>query len=99
MQAVGDTIYDAGGRPLRMSGICIDITARQRAEEDLQRHREHLEELVAERGGNGSVHLTGDALAPGAIVHAVYQAHKTARLVGAGPDRPRRDAAFLHADV
>jgi len=57
------------------------------------------EELVAERGGNGSVHLTGDALAPGAIVHAVYQAHKTARLVGAGPDRPRRDAAFLPADV
>ena len=40
-----------------------------------------------------------DALAPGAIAHAVYQAHKTARLVGAGPDRPRRDAGFPTADV
>jgi PAS domain S-box-containing protein len=30
-------------------GLNMDITERQRAEEELQRHREHLEELVAER--------------------------------------------------
>jgi dimethylamine/trimethylamine dehydrogenase len=32
--------------------------------------------------GAKSLHLTGDALAPGAIAHAVYQGHKTARAVG-----------------
>src|SRR5690606_9297434 len=30
-------------------GTCIDITDRQRAEEELQRHRERLEELVSSR--------------------------------------------------
>lgn len=39
------------------------------------------EALVAEPRAFG-VHLTGDALAPGAIAHAVYQAHRTAREVG-----------------
>ena len=33
-------------------------------------------------GQVGSLHLTGDALAPGAIAHAVYQGHKTARAAG-----------------
>jgi dimethylamine/trimethylamine dehydrogenase len=36
------------------------------------------------------VHLTGDANAPGAIAHAVYQGHKTARSLGTH-DTPRRD--------
>ena len=40
------------------------------------------------------LHLTGDANAPGAIVHAVYQGHKTARELGlaAAQIQPRRDA-------
>lgn len=43
--------------------------------------------------GIASLHLTGDALAPGAIAHAVYQGSKTARDLGlpAGAVRPRRD--------
>ncbi|MCB2111665.1 MAG: FAD-dependent oxidoreductase, partial [Rhodobacteraceae bacterium] len=46
--------------------------------------------------GGATLALTGDALAPGAIAHAVYQAHRTARAVALaeGPARPRRDAAF-----
>jgi len=36
-------------RPVRMTGICADITERKRAEAELARHREHLEELVTER--------------------------------------------------
>lgn len=43
------------------------------------------------------VHLTGDANAPGAIAHAVYQGHKTARSLGAA-DAPRRDAPFAPRD-
>ena len=47
--ATGDVTRDDQGQPLRMSGICIDVTERQQAEEELARHREHLEDLVAER--------------------------------------------------
>ncbi|MBE0553100.1 MAG: FAD-dependent oxidoreductase [Rhodobacteraceae bacterium] len=43
------------------------------------------------------VHLTGDANAPGAIAHAVYQGHKTARSLDA-EDQPRRDAPFAPRD-
>ena len=44
-----------------------------------------------------NVHLTGDANAPGAIAHAVYQGHKTARGLDAA-DQPRRDAPFAPRD-
>ncbi len=51
--------------------------------------------IVGQRGGGSdlhaalqarglpSLHLTGDANAPGAIAHAVYQGHKTARAIAA----------------
>lgn len=32
INAVGRTVYDPEGRPLRMSGICVDITSRKRIE-------------------------------------------------------------------
>lgn len=35
ISASGDTIYDADGKPLRMSGICLDVTLRKKAEERL----------------------------------------------------------------
>ena len=46
------------------------------------------------------LHLTGDALAPGAIVHAVYQAHRTARELGVSPAQivVGRDAPFAPRD-
>ncbi|MFM2354285.1 MAG: hypothetical protein RLZZ528_21, partial [Pseudomonadota bacterium] len=45
--------------------------------------------------------VTGDASAPGAIAHAVYQGHKTARLLGHPPghDPARRDSAFAAAGL
>ena len=53
------------------------------------------------RAGIRSLHLTGDANAPGAIVHAVYQGHKTAEELGraAADIRVRRDAPFAPRDV
>jgi dimethylamine/trimethylamine dehydrogenase len=49
--------------------------------------------------GISSLHLTGDANAPGAIAHAVYQGHKTARAIGlSAPAVVRRDAPFAPRD-
>ena len=50
--------------------------------------------------GIRSLHLTGDANAPGAIVHAVYQGHKTARELGLAAEdlHVGRDAPFAPRD-
>jgi PAS domain S-box-containing protein len=37
---------DESGKPLRATGTHTDITLRKKAEEELQQHRDHLEELV-----------------------------------------------------
>jgi PAS domain S-box-containing protein len=37
------------GRPLRVVGVNYDITAHKLAQQELERHRHHLEELVGER--------------------------------------------------
>ena len=36
ISAHGNTVYDTQGQPLRMTGICLDITERKRAEADLR---------------------------------------------------------------
>lgn len=52
----GKTFFDATGKPLYMTGACIDITARKRAEHDLRdaqqklsQHAEELEHTVRHR--------------------------------------------------
>ena len=40
---------DADGAPVRVVGMVHDMTARRQAQEELRRHREHLEDLVQER--------------------------------------------------
>jgi PAS domain S-box-containing protein len=47
--ARGSLDRDAQGRALRLSGTHVDITELKGAEAELQRHRQHLEELVQER--------------------------------------------------
>ncbi len=55
---------------------------------------------LARDARSGRLHLTGDANAPGAIVHAVYQGHKTARELGLATAQVivRRDAPFAPRD-
>ncbi|WP_295436113.1 PAS domain S-box protein [uncultured Thiodictyon sp.] len=43
----GDTTYDAQGQPLRMIGICIDISARKQMEEALRDSEERFRTLAA----------------------------------------------------
>lgn len=40
---------EADGQPLRLAGTNVDISERKQTEEELEQHRNHLEELVAER--------------------------------------------------
>jgi PAS domain S-box-containing protein len=40
--ALGNTVYDGEGKPLRMSGICIDVTEQKRADEELRKSEERL---------------------------------------------------------
>jgi PAS domain S-box-containing protein len=42
-------VLDQNGHIVRIDGFMEDITERKRAEEELKKHREHLEELVEER--------------------------------------------------
>jgi len=45
----GETFYDADNKPLRSIGTVQDITERKALEIELVRHRDHLQELVAEQ--------------------------------------------------
>ncbi len=49
VHTVKTPIRDSQGNVVGILGIFRDITARKRAEEELQRYREHLEELVKDR--------------------------------------------------
>ncbi|GAB3352663.1 response regulator [Lysobacter tyrosinilyticus] len=49
IHASSRTSRDNTGMPLRMVGVNYDITERKIAEDELRRHRDHLEEIVAER--------------------------------------------------
>ncbi len=49
IRAIGEPDLDENGKVIHIIGIVQDITLRKRAEEELEKHREHLEELVKER--------------------------------------------------
>ena len=49
MQADAMTFRDTEGHAMRMVGVNYDVTDSRLAEQELRRHRNHLEDLVAER--------------------------------------------------
>jgi PAS domain S-box-containing protein len=48
LEARGELFRDADGRPVRMLGVCMDVTERKRAEAERDRARQRLEEQTAE---------------------------------------------------
>ena len=44
-----DLVFSETGEPVSMMGTVLDITERKQAEEELEKHRNHLEEVVAQR--------------------------------------------------
>jgi PAS domain S-box-containing protein len=45
IHSLGDTVYDDEGKPQRMSGICLDITNRKKAEEAMRREAQILAQV------------------------------------------------------
>ena len=49
IHAIGHPVLDENGQLAQYVGTAIDVTERKLAEDELRKHREHLEELVEER--------------------------------------------------
>ena len=47
INALGSAVYGEGGEPLRMSGICLDITGLKQAEERLEQGNRRIKEMLA----------------------------------------------------
>jgi len=79
ISAMGDTTYDLSGMPVRMSGICTDITGRKRAEQALKASEERYINLMTN-------------LEVGIVVHApdtsiLMSNPKAAELLGLSEDQ------------
>jgi PAS domain S-box-containing protein len=46
IHALGDTTYDGRGEAVRMAGMCLDITERKKAEDELRRSKERHKTIV-----------------------------------------------------
>ncbi|MEO1457558.1 MAG: FAD-dependent oxidoreductase [Pseudomonadota bacterium] len=82
-------VYSGEARSLETGSLVI-VGAR-RAEDGLARALE-AEGARLEAAGIRSLCRIGDALAPGAIVHAVWSGHHRGETLGAGPEQVLRDA-------
>lgn len=49
VESRGRPFLDAQGNVQRVVGVCMDITSRKEAENELAQHRDHLEELIQQR--------------------------------------------------
>jgi len=67
-------VFDHSGKPIGTAGMALEITERKRADEELRRHRDHLEELVAARtaelrANEESLQLILDSLPDAVFIH------------------------------
>jgi dimethylamine/trimethylamine dehydrogenase len=79
------TFADGKARLAHMlSGVAVDLPAASLVVVGARVARSGLAEELRALGAP-SVHLAGDAHAPGALAHAIYSAHRTAREIAAKP--------------
>ncbi|MHB1357288.1 MAG: PAS domain S-box protein [Anaerolineae bacterium] len=74
INALGDTQYTETGEPIRISGICLDITKRRRAEQEL-RESERLYHLLAD-------HMTDTVWLMDMNMNTTYSSPSTLKLRG-----------------
>jgi signal transduction histidine kinase/ActR/RegA family two-component response regulator len=58
LRSMARSFRDVQGKVVRMVGVSIDVTEATESEQELRRHRSHLEELVSERTAALSVAVT-----------------------------------------
>jgi PAS domain S-box-containing protein len=83
MESIGRVVYDDEHRPVRMTGVCMDITRRKETEAALRNSQSDLERRVQER--------TADLELAQASLR-----HLSARLLQAQDEERRRIARELH---
>lgn len=95
VQAAGDTVFDAEGRALRMSGICLDITEHKRVQQQLRDSDQLLRNLARLVPGviyQVRLHTDGRITFP-------YASAGLSDIFDVSPDAVRDDASPLFARV
>ncbi len=78
----GEVSRDPGGRPVRMVGTTVDITARREMENDLKRSHETLERRVEERTGELAIRVSQlRALSAERILAEQHERRRMAKLL------------------
>src|SRR5215813_2078937 len=83
MESIGRVVYDDEHRPVRMTGVCMDITRRKETEVALRNSQSDLEKRVLERTADLELAQAG-------------LRHLSARLLQAQDEERRRIARELH---
>ncbi|MEI6727806.1 MAG: PAS domain-containing protein, partial [Actinomycetes bacterium] len=101
INALGQGVYDEQGEPVRMSGLCIDITERRAVAEELRETRDYLENLFGH--ANAPVIVWDPELRITRFNHAFEELtqRSTEEVVGHHlellfPDDERRKASLEH---
>ncbi len=104
IHAIGHPVHDEAGKLVEYVGTAMDVTERKLAEDELRKHREHLEDLVKQRTEELAVlnQLVYGSLESGEVgalwidfeePNTLHALDNTARMLGLEPD-PTGEKAY-----